>query len=243
MPFNIIFKQYGENAILIEWPKVISKEILNDIGDFSERIKQKNIKQIIDINFVYSSMLVLYDNLNIEFKQLKEELLKIYETVSIETKTSKILWKIPVCYDEIFGMDLHFISFEMQLDEEEIIALHSNAIYTVYGIGFLPGFLYLGGLNDKLNFPRRVQPRLVVPKGSIGIGGSQTGIYPQNSPGGWQIIGKTPISIFNINRKKPIEISTGDCIQFYPVSFNEFEIIEEKCKMGTFNLQKHFIND
>lgn len=234
--FKIEFKQFGEDAILIEWPQLISDEILNDICVFFKNIKKLNVEYVIDVNFVYCSLLVIYDNVKIDYSALRNQLNKIYNEGGNVVAVSKVTWKIPVCYHDKFGLDLDYLSQEKKCKKAEIIEAHTISNYTVFGIGFLPGFLYLGGLDKCLEFPRKLKPRLSVLKGSVGIAGNQTGIYPQDSPGGWQIIGKTPVILFNPEAKTPIEISAGDKIQFYEISLEEYE-------HGNYQLKKEFMND
>ena len=223
--FRPKYKQYGESAILIEWPQEISKMILEDIRVFVKKIKNNNIKEILEYNFVYSSLLIIYKNDLISFNDIKQSLHLLYEEDSKTKLSQSSLWHIPVCYDLDFGIDLKFLSQEKECSIEEIISLHSSRIYTVYGIGFLPGFLYLGGLIDRLHTPRRNFPRLEVPKGAIAIGGRQTGIYPQSTPGGWHIVGSTPVSLFNPRSLNPCQVSSGDKIKFRPINKAEFELI------------------
>ncbi len=240
--FQLTYKPFGESAILIEWPKEISPNILNDIHLFVSKIEKENIEEILEMNFVYHSLLVVYDNIKCRYDTLSNQLKSIYLKESIENIVEKTLWEIPVCYELEYGLDLEVITTEKEKSIEEIIALHCSTNYMVYGIGFLPGFLYLGGLNRELFFPRKKTPRLSVPKGSVGIGGNQTGIYPKSSPGGWNILGRTPISIFEINKDIPLEIQPGDLIRFRSISKEEFLKIDELQKNDLYQL-KHFIYD
>lgn len=244
--FQLTYKPFGELAILVEWPKEISKDILNDIRLFVSKIEKENREQILELNFIYHSLLVIYKSNKISFSVLKKELQRIYneEFIAINNpEKNKTVWEIPVCYDLDFGIDLPFLSTEKNLSIEKIISIHSQATYTVFGIGFLPGFLYLGGLSEKIHCPRRDTPRMEVPKGAVSIGGNQTGIYPQTSPGGWQIIGKTPVSMFNIHREIPCFINPGDQIKFKPISKDEFEIIKLDDETGNYELKKAKGND
>lgn len=237
------YKPYGESAILIEWPQLISKEILKDIRFFVSEIERENSENILELNFVYCSLLIIYNSKNSCYCKIKHTLKSLYDNESvISVKSQKTLWHIPVCYNEEFGIDLAYLSSEKKLTVEKIISLHSSVDYTVYGIGFLPGFLYLGGLSEKLYFPRRNFPRLAVPKGAVAIGGNQTGIYPQNSPGGWHIIGNTPISLFDVNKETPCVITPGDEIRFNPITKEEFELIKIAQEAGNYKLQR-VIND
>lgn len=241
--YQLVFKPYGESAVLIEWPKKIDKNILNDIREFTQIIQSKLVKYIVDLNFVYNSLLIVYDCNSIEYSKLKKHLLNLYLETEFLNKSLKQLWHIPVCYDEKFGIDLQLLAAEKKITIDAIIKLHSSINYTVYGIGFLPGFLYLGGLPNELEFPRKRNPRANIEKGSVAIGGNQTGIYPQNSPGGWNIIGKTPISIFDINKVNPIEIEPGDELKFYSISLKEFQEIQENFNNGFYNLKNAILND
>jgi len=241
--YQLTYKPFGESAILIEWPQIISKEILNDIRVFVAKIEYKNNENILELNFIYCSLLIIYNSKNNCFNEIKNTLISLYDNEMIVTvKSEKTLWHIPVCYDEKFGIDLIYLSSEKKITVEKIISLHRSVDYTVYGMGFLPGFLYLGGLSDKLNFPRRNSPRLIVPKGAVAIGGNHTGIYPQSSPGGWHIIGNTPISLFDVKKETPSVITPGDEIRFKEISKEEYEVIRIAQKQGSYEL-KRVIND
>ena len=134
---------------------------------------------------------------------------------------------IPVCYDEEFGLDIERVMTHTSLTAEEIIQRHTKPLYTVYMMGFLPGFPYLGQLDETLATPRLATPRRSVAKGSVGIGGNQTGIYPLESPGGWNMIGKTPIELFSIDRSEPFFLQAGDSLQFVPIKKSEFYKIKQ----------------
>lgn len=237
--YQLTYKPFGESAILIEWPQIISKKILNDIRIFVAKIESENSENILELNFIYCSLLIIYNSKNNCFNEIKNSLISLYDNeVIVPAKSEKILWHIPVCYDEKFGIDLIYLSSEKKISVEKIISLHSSVDYTVYGIGFLPGFLYLGGLSDKLYFPRRNSPRLNVPKGAVAIGGNQTGIYPQSSPGGWHIIGNTPISLFDVKKETPCVITPGDEIRFKKITKEEYEVIKIAQEQGSYKLKR-----
>ncbi|PHS52368.1 MAG: allophanate hydrolase [Lutibacter sp.] len=226
--FELTYKPFGQSAILIEWPPEIKLEILHDINTFSNQITTNNIESIVEINSIYSSLLIIYNNNIHSFDKLKTTLMFVYESLQSTTNFEARTWEIPVCYSDEFGPDLDLLSAHSKLAKETIISMHSKTKYAVYGIGFLPGFLYLGGLDKQLQFKRRNNPRLKIPKGSVAIGGSQTGIYPQESPGGWNIIGKTPIQLFDVTKNPPSSIKSGDFIQFKSISKNTFKELELK---------------
>ncbi len=230
--YHLTYKYYGESAVLIEWPNEISEAILNDIRLFSEKIKKASPTGIIDFNFVYHSLLVTFNPTIVSGKELIIRLKEIYESESLSAAYKSSTWYIPVYYGNEFGVDFDAFLLQKNLSKSRFISLHTTPIYTVFGIGFLPGFLYLGGLDKKLHLARKETPSLKVSKGSVAIGGSQTGIYPQDSPGGWHVIGKSPISLFNGDNDVPTFISAGDKVKFYPVSKTEFEILKIEGEKG-----------
>ncbi|CAL2104693.1 Allophanate hydrolase subunit 1 [Tenacibaculum sp. 190130A14a] len=217
------YKLFGERAILIEWEAVMSEVIIQDIIQFEELIIKVKSAELEDSIIGYHSLMLIYKE--VPSKTEIEELQTLYQSKSAAIKTESTLWEIPVCYDTQFGVDLEELTKGLQLTSEELIQKHCSTIYNVFFIGFLPGFLYLGGLEKCLHFPRKATPRLQVPKGSVAIGGSQTGIYPQQSAGGWNIIGNTPISLFDVHKETPCFAKSGDKIQFVPISLFEYEKI------------------
>ncbi|MBU3821625.1 5-oxoprolinase subunit PxpB [Flavobacteriaceae bacterium XHP0103] len=243
MAFNLTYKPFGERAILIEWPFEIDEAILKDIMRFKESISQKKIKVIVELRHAYNSLLVVYYDVCRNYKKEVISLKSIYKSIKKKHDILSKLWKIPVCYDESFGIDLEYISNEKKHTKSEIVALHSKAIYTVYFVGFLPGFLYLGGLDERLYFPRKSTPRLKIEKGAVAIGGKQTGVYPSESPGGWNIIGNTPISFFDPKKEPHCFANAGDRIKFVPVSLKEYGDIKILVDAGVYELESEVIND
>lgn len=131
--------------------------------------------------------------------------------------------EIPVCYGGEFGPDLDHVALQHQIEPSEVVRLHSSADYLVYMIGFMPGFAYLGGLPVRIATPRRSSPRTAVPAGTVGIGGEQTGVYPLESPGGWNLIGRTSLKVFDISRGEPTLLATGDRVRFRPITLEEYQ--------------------
>jgi inhibitor of KinA len=129
---------------------------------------------------------------------------------------------IPVCYGGELGPDLGHVASRHQMTPDEVVRIHSGGAYLVYMVGFMPGFAYLGGLPSEIATPRRSSPRTAVPAGSVGIGGQQTGVYPLESPGGWNLIGRTPLRVFDLSRESPALLATGDRVKFSPISLDEF---------------------
>ncbi len=241
MTYELKYKPFGECSVLIEWPAVIDESILLDILKFKENIAKKNIKGIVEVRSSYCSLLIIYDFHFWSFRTLSAALKKRYKQHRDNVKISITQWKIPVCYDDAFAIDLDMISREKSVSKESIVRLHSETIYTVYFIGFLPGFMYLGGLHKDLYVPRKETPRLTVKKGAVAIGGKQTGVYPNESPGGWNIIGNSPIDFFNVESKTPCFAKAGDKISFKPISYKEYTNIKALVEAGVYQLESEVI--
>jgi len=140
-----------------------------------------------------------------------------------ESDSTSRLVKIPVCYEKEFAIDIEDLAFSKSISVEDVIRIHTFKHYRIYMLGFLPGFAYMGEVDEQIEMPRKLQPRQKVQAGSVGIAGRQTGIYPLASPGGWQIIGLTPLKLFDIKNNEPVLLRSGDTVQFYSISKNEFE--------------------
>lgn len=238
--YKLTYKPFGQCGLLIQWPRMISESILQDILRF---------RQIIAENYADLEQIPAYNSLclvsgeSIDFDGLSSDLkIKYAEMFSVEVPKRK-LWNIPVCYDLSFGIDMEEFSLEKKMTIPHIIDLHTSPVYTVYCIGFLPGFMYLGGLNTSLEHPRRKEPRLDIAKGAVGIGGKQTGVYPQQSPGGWNIIGNSPVSLFDPSKDKPCEISVGDRIKFYQIDKAEHELLSIQVQANIFELKSSLTHD
>lgn len=231
---NLTYKLFGESAILIEWPAKIDENIILDIVSF-ESIVSKTL-DVMDTIIAYNSLTVCFKN-RIEFNYEVSQLKEIYETKREAKKQEVKLWKIPVCYDVAFGLDLEEIANEINCSVDEVIRLHSAPTYLIYFLGFQPGFLYLGGLNEMIHRPRRANPRIRVAKGSVGIGGAQTGIYPQNSSGGWNLIGKSPIDFFDASKESPCFANPGDRIQFYSIDLKTYQSIAKEVNSKVYELK------
>ncbi|MFS4483287.1 5-oxoprolinase subunit PxpB [Hyunsoonleella sp. 2307UL5-6] len=243
MAFDLKYKYYGANGILVEWPQRIDESILKDILAFKSKLKNNKAVGTKNLHHGYASLLITYQNSNFNFSSEVNILKQVYNTSDISKKDKSVMWKIPVCYDVSFGIDLEQISKEKQISIQDIVTLHSKPTYTIFFIGFLPGFLYLGGLDKVLFTPRKATPRLAIEKGALGIGGAQTGIYPTSSPGGWHIIGNCPINFFDISKPKPCFARAGDSLKFYPISLKEFHNIKTLVNAGVYQIESEVLND
>ncbi|PKD16664.1 allophanate hydrolase [Salegentibacter salinarum] len=231
-------KPMGERGILIEFQPEISEKLLEKLLFYKNKLEEFYTEVNVEVINTYNSLLISYmfsiENLYDEILTVK----KLFDEAKIGKINNQQVFHLPVCYDEEFGWDLELIAEEKELSKEEIIKLHTAPFYTVYFTGFLPGFLYLGGLDKKLQISRKNQPRMKIEKGAVGIGENQTGIYPKSSPGGWQILGNCPVQLFDKNNDPPCGISAGDKVKFYSVSKAEFEEISAQVSEGKFQLKK-----
>jgi inhibitor of KinA len=228
MPVSIL--SLGDDAITISFGDVIAVETNLQVVRLYNYFKTFPVAGVKDIIPAYASLTIVYDILKVKkmhyasaFDNLRHEVEKgLQHLVDTEMPKTKTL-HIPVCYDLSLGLDLLEMADEKRISVEEIIARHCSRTYRVFMIGFLPGFAYMGTVDAKIATPRKATPRQQIAAGSIGIADAQTGIYPFNSPGGWNIIGQTPGPIFYPHLPDPCLFNPGDKVQFIPITINEYE--------------------
>ncbi|MCX2719709.1 5-oxoprolinase subunit PxpB [Lentiprolixibacter aurantiacus] len=237
--FKINIKPFGERAIIITWPDRVEEAILEDIIDFKEHLINTAFpKGEWELVAAYNSLTVINNLNNVELDKYEDLLIGAYQSKKGSQPATRWLWKLPVCYDLSFGIDLEEVAGRLQMSVKEVVHMHTRQPYLVYGIGFLPGFMYLGGLPKSLEVPRKPTPRLDVQKGSVGLAAKQTGIYPQESPGGWNIIGNCPVPVFNVSKDPPCFISVGDRVQFYEISKAEYDLHQIEAEVGIYRIEK-----
>jgi len=216
--FNWKVQALGDHAIQFYLPAMMDPRVIGEIKNFNDFIVAEEAKGIKDIIPSYHSLTLIYD-----IEQIDEPIVfannligkyKGQGEVELPNKEVNKIIEVPVCYDENFGIDLINMSSKLNLSITEIIKIHTQNIYQVYCLGFMPGFAYMGDVNTKIQTARHPQPRQNVSAGSVGIAGAQTGIYPMHSPGGWQIIGRTPVKIFDKNPAILSKFKMGDQIKF-----------------------------
>ena len=215
------FRIMGDRSFLVELGEGISRRISQKVRALFIEMAGHNLKGIKELVPGYRSLMVVYDPLVSSFRSLKFQIVDIWRTADEARLPSPRLVKIPVVYGDEFGPDLGWVARFLKITPEEVIHLHTQPIYQVYMIGFMPGYPYMGEVVDSLVTPRRETPRTHVMQGSVGIAQKQTGIYPVTSPGGWQIIGRTPIRLFDPQKNPPSFLEMGDEVKFYAITAGE----------------------
>lgn len=224
----IKFISYGDKAVLVSFGNRIDSKINALVHNFDDALMKEKIEGVIEAIPAYSSVTVIYNPKVVEFNALVKKLKSLWgKRKRLHVNSSNELIEVPVVYGGRYGPDLEFVAECNKLSLEKVVKIHSSCEYIVYMVGFTPGFAYLGGMSSKITTPRLSSPRKSVPKGSVGIGGNQTGIYPIESPGGWQIIGRTPIKLFDMQKEPPVLLKPGVKVKFIPIDEDEYKKIEE----------------
>ncbi len=216
----------GDAALYCDFGSEINKENNLNVIKFFRKLKQLNLKEIINITPSYNKLIISYDLSIINFQNLKEKIqrVKIEEADNI---ISKII-KVPICLDKEFSLDINRLSEKLKIDQNKIIKSFINKDYFCYMTGFIAGMPFLGDLETSIRLKRLETPRVKVPKGSVGITEQFCNIYTFESPGGWNIIGNTPIKVFDkLNETNPIKINPGDIVSFYKINKDEYLKLNE----------------
>lgn len=231
----------GDAAVVIELGDEISEDVHRKVKALSMRLAERPIPGMIEYVPAFTTVTVFYDPCLVlkemgirltenktlappsPYQQMCSLLKDTLTDIEAEADVPTRVIEIPVCYGEEFGPDLEFVAKHNGLTPEEVIRIHSEAEYLVYMIGFAPGFPYLGGMPEAIAAPRRPSPRLSIPAGSVGIAGKQTGVYPIETPGGWQLIGRTPLKLFVPDSDSPTLLTAGDRIRFRAISRHEYD--------------------
>ncbi len=237
MENSVRFLFSGDSALVIEFGNEISVDINKKIRKMMDDIKKENIDGIVELVPTYCSLLINYDVLKIDYNTLVEKL-KTFLNNNLETAEGEevTLIEIPTLYNDEVGPDLSYVAEHNKLSKEEVIKIHTGTDYLVYMLGFMPGFTYLGGMSEKIATPRLESPRLQIYPGSVGIAGKQTGMYPSMSPGGWRIIGRTPLKLYNPDSDTPVYISSGDYVRYVSISEEKYNEILKKVENNEYKL-------
>lgn len=221
----------GDSALTIDFGNEISVELNTRVLRLAEFFERNSFEGFVEIVPAYGSLTVFYDIFKVQknypafptaFAKVKKFVEDALEHLDESGETSAGLMEIPVCFDADFALDLEFVAGENNLSTEKVIEIFLGKTYRVFMLGFLPGFSYMGEVDARIVTPRKSAPRLKVPAGSVGIAGRQTGIYSLESPGGWQIIGKTPLPLFTPQNEKPTLFQAGDSVKFYEIDKEVF---------------------
>ena len=225
-PYSIF--PLGDSALTIDFGNIISEDINKKVLRLFHHLKKIANHSIIDLVPAYSSLTVYYDMLSLQqsqktsFESMADTLEQLFSKSSDIPEQSNNYFEIPVCYSQKFASDIDYLSQKNELSREDIIQIHVSKTYKVYMLGFLPGFTYMGEVDHRIAIERKPTPVKLF-AGAVGIAGKQTGIYPLESPGGWQIIGRTPTKIFRKEDHNPVLFQPGDEVKFYSITEDEFE--------------------
>ena len=208
----------GDSAVVVEFAECIEAEVNGRVVALAEMIDTERIAGVRDVVPTFRSVAIYFDPLRTDFDRLSERLERAAADARPAPTIAREPIRIPVSYGGAAGPDLEEVARHAGMTEAEVITLHAAPVYRVYMLGFVPGFAYMGTVDPRIAAPRRSTPRLRVPSGSVGIAGGQTGIYPSETPGGWQLVGRTPLEPFDPSRAEPFLLKAGDSVQFYPTT-------------------------
>ena len=221
----------GDTALVVEFGDTIDREINARVLALADRIEAAAIPGVVEQVPTFRSLMVHYDPEVLLFDALARQVEAMLAGLSAKPH-AKRLWQLPVCYGGELGPDLDDVARATALTAAEVIRLHAADTYHVYVVGFLPGWPYMGDLTEKLALPRRENPRVKVPMGSVCIAQHMTGVYPLESPGGWHLLGRTPVRMFDPRRANAVLLSPGDQVRFEPVAQAEFERLDALAERG-----------
>ena len=207
----------SDTACCVEYGDSIDEQLSRKVAALTQMLDDTRPAAVIEVVPTYRSVMVEYDPVLMNHEQMAALLLDMAGRVGGDSAAVGRTVEIPVCYGGAYGPDLQEVAAEVGLSEQAVIDIHSGGSYPVYMMGFTPGFPYLGGMDTRIAAPRLATPRTLIPGGSVGIAGEQTGIYPLASPGGWRLIGRTPLSLFDKGSDTPFLLSAGDRVRFVPV--------------------------
>ena len=217
----------GDRAISIDFGQVSAPKINRHVRQTIERIKELQLDGIIELVPTYCALLVEYDAMLYSYSDICNIIEPTLEEGMTDTTNELVtVVEVPTVYGGDFGPDLSFVASHNHLSEDEVVSIHSGTDYLVYMLGFIPGFTYLGGMDPRIATPRLSSPRTLIPAGSVGIAGEQTGTYPSDSPGGWQIIGRTPVTMYDMSKAQAALLKAGDYVRYVPIDESEFHRVK-----------------
>lgn len=218
----------GDSSLIAYLGDEISLDVHRRVVRLFRALQQLRHPAIRNLHPAYCSISIDFDPLQASLEDLNRVILDAEDRAGHAELAPPRTIQVPVCYDPHFAPDLEFVSRHTSLSPSQLVEAHSAAEYFVYFLGFAPGFAYLGGLDSRLHVPRLPSPRQQVAAGSVGLAGAQTGVYPNDSPGGWQLIGRTPLRMFDPARPQPSLLQAGDLVRFQPISSADFELLHRR---------------
>lgn len=228
----------GDKAFFIEFGNAIAPELSRRVRRLLLTIQNAKIPGVTETVPAYRSLLIYYDPLETSPIELRNRLETLEQSAEDNEFPRPTVTEIPTVYGNEYGPDLEFVAKHNGLSPEEVVGIHTSTVYLIYMLGFIPGFAYLGGMSSRIATPRLRTPRSRTPGGSVGIAGSQTGIYPTESPGGWQLIGRTPIELFHPHKEPPALLQTGNHVIFVRITPQEFTRIKGEVQQGTYRVKE-----
>lgn len=231
----------GDLALVAELGDAISPEINRRVRSLTDALEQGSIPGVFDFLPTYRSVLVYYDPILATSGEVEDGIERLLrDAVATDTGKRHVVY-LPTLYGGDMGPDIAFVAEHSGMDQQQVISIHSGADYLVYMMGFSPGFAYLGGLDERLATPRLQSPRTEIPPGAVGIAETQTGVYPVASPGGWQLIGRTPVKLFDPARERPVLLSAGDYVRFVPLeSLQAYDDILKQVESGEYQVTEAY---
>ncbi|MBE6933135.1 MAG: 5-oxoprolinase subunit PxpB [Ruminococcaceae bacterium] len=233
----------GDTSVAVVFGDEISEDINTKIRAFDKALNDEQIVGIYETVPTYCALTIHYAPEVIRYRELRDKLEAMLSQSHKIQKMNTIVMEIPVLYGGEYGPDLEYVAKHNNLTPEEVIRRHSGAEYLIYMLGFTPGFSYMGGMDESIATPRLKTPRVLIPAGSVGIAGKQTGIYPIDSPGGWQLIGRTPVRLYDANRDTPILLDAGLHVKFIPIDEQEFQRITSRIEQGRYHCHTYVKED
>lgn len=227
----------GDQAILCEFGNKIDEKINDEVQALTRQIKSASLRGVTELLPTYRSLLVFYDSSRISYKKLSKTIGSFHRDSTGQESGNKKTRIVPCLYGGECGPDLSDMADQLGMSEAEIVNIHKSVDYKIYMLGFLPGFVYLGGLDERIHMPRLDVPRTKIPERSVGIGGNQTGVYPMESPGGWRLIGSTPLDFYNPVNTPPVLCEAGEYIRFEPVTEQEYQSIRKDVERGSYRAE------
>lgn len=222
----------GDCALTVRFGQVPGHETIDLVRRATEAVEAASLPSRVELVSSYAALTVLYSPLEATYGQMEQAVRAALCEAAGRPSAPVRLFEVPVCYGGVFGPDLEDVARLAGMGPDDVVQAHCKALYRIDMLGFLPGFAYLSGLDPRLTTPRLSVPRTRIPAGSVGIGGSQTGVYPLDSPGGWRLVGRTPALLYDPRRSDPVPFHPGDLMRFVPVDEASFARLDARVARG-----------